>query len=470
MQCGFQIYLWRKLSKNADWHLFCPNIILNKYGKLFSEKINQEFVELYERAVSDGNFVKKVKARELWEKILVSQIETGTPYLGYKDIVNTCNNQKNYGVIKSSNLCIEINEYSDGKEQAVCNLASIALSKFVKRDINDKPYFDFIELRKYTKLAIKNLDNVIDTNFYPTSETEISNNKHRPVGLGVQGLADTFALMEIAFDGEKAKFLNKAIFENMYYAALEQSKDMAITKGKYSTFDQSPAASGLLQFDLYDNDIELDNNLDWDKLKQEIVKYGLRNSLLIALMPTASTSQILGNNECFEPFTSNLSIRRVLSGEFIIINKHLIRDLEKINLWTPNMRLNLLRENGSVQNIASIPTEIKERYKTAYDISMKTIIDLAADRQRFVCQAQSMNLFLESANIAKLTSMHFYGWKKKLKTGMYYLRTKPAVSAKQFTLEKENIVDEVQAIDPEEYKKMILASSQQSDDCEMCGA
>ncbi len=220
-----------KVEQNADWHLFCPNIILNKYGKLFSEKINQEFVELYERAVSDGNFVKKVKARELWEKILVSQIETGTPYLGYKDIVNTCNNQKNYGVIKSSNLCIEINEYSDGKEQAVCNLASIALSKFVKRDINDKPYFDFIELRKYTKLAIKNLDNVIDTNFYPTSETEISNNKHRPVGLGVQGLADTFALMEIAFDGEKAKFLNKAIFENMYYAALEQSKDMAITKG-----------------------------------------------------------------------------------------------------------------------------------------------------------------------------------------------------------------------------------------------
>lgn len=457
-----------RVKSDSDWTLFDPNVVRKFTNGVTLDSLHgEEFNKLYQKLENEG-LGKVIKARDLWEKILVSQIETGTPYIGYKDRVNQANNQKNYGTIKSSNLCIEINEYSDDKEQAVCNLASIALPKFVKVR-NGKYYFDFKELRKVAKTVVVNLDNVIDNNFYPTVGTSKSNFTHRPIGLGIQGLADVFAIMKTSFDSEEAKELNKLIFENLYFAALESSCELAYDRGTYPTFHESPASEGKLQFDLYDNDIELSENLNWDGLKEKIKSVGLRNSLLLAMMPTASTSQILGNNECFEPHTSNLSTRRVLAGEFIIINKHLIKDLEELGLWNEEMRIQLMGGNGSVQNIPTIPTEIKERYKTAYEMSMKKVIDMAADRQRFICQAQSMNIFMTDITIGKLNSMHFYGWSRGLKTGIYYLRSKSAVDAKKFTLD---VKKEGQPIDPEEYKKMIQQAREagEDDDCLACGA
>ena len=453
----------QRVKDDADWSLFCPNE-LKKGGVVLQELVGLEFKVAYERCEDQGLAKEVVKARDLWEKILTSQMETGTPYIGYKDRVNLASNQKNLGVIQSSNLCIEINEYSDDKEQAVCNLASIALPKFV---IDGK--FDFKEFGKVVKRAVRNLDNVIDANYYPTKETKLSNSKHRPIGLGVQGLADVFAMMKMAFDSPEAKQLNKDIFEYMYYYSLEESMKLAVEKGEYSTFRGSPASKGILQFDMYDETPNLNTSLNWNSLKDAIKVNGLRNSLLIALMPTASTSQILGNNECFEPFTSNLSTRGTLAGTFVVINKHLVKDLEELGLWTPKMKNALMLSNGSVLNLP-VPTEIKERYKTAYEISMKSVIDMASDRQKFICQAQSMNLFMKDITFQKLNSVHFYAWQAKLKTGMYYLRTKSAVDAVKFTAVKE---EEEAPISPEDFKAMIQQGQQASEndeDCLMCGS
>lgn len=464
-----------RVKADEDWCLFCPNE-LKKEGIVLQELVGEDFEEGYRRAVSKGLAKKTVKARHLWEKILEAQMETGVPYIGYKDRVNISSNQKNLGVIQSSNLCIEINEYSDDKEQAVCNLASVALPKFVLKDMARTPNpdrtfkmkFDFKEFRKVVRKAVRNLDNVIDANYYPTKETKLSNSKHRPIGLGVQGLADVFAIMKIAFDSDEARKLNKEIFEHMYFYALEESMQLSIERGEYSTFRGSPASEGVLQFDMYDETPDLSSSLDWNSLKDAIKVNGLRNSLLIALMPTASTSQILGNNECFEPYTSNLSTRGTLAGTFVVINKHLVKDLEELGLWDSKMKNALMRENGSVLNISSIPTEIKERYKTAYEMSMKSVINMAADRQRFVCQAQSMNLFMRDITFQKLNAVHFYAWQSKLKTGMYYLRSKSAVDAKKFTVEKEET-----PVSPGDFKAMIQQGQQASEndeDCLMCGS
>lgn len=471
-----------RVKADEDWHLFCPNI-LKQHGIILQELVGEDFEEGYRRAVEKGLAMKVVKARDLWEKMLVSQLETGVPYIGYKDRVNLSSNQKNIGTIQSSNLCIEINEYSDDKEQAVCNLASIALSKFVVDDKVRTPYspgvykkrFDMASFRNVVQQVIRNLDNVIDANYYPTKETKTSNMKHRPIGLGVQGLADVFAMMKIPFDSPEARKLNKDIFEHMYFYALEESNRIALDKGKYDSFQGSPASEGILQFDMYDEEPDLNPKLDWDDLKKKIIWGGLRNSLLLAMMPTASTSQILDNNEAFEPFTSNLYTRGTLSGTYVISNKHLVRDLEELGLWDEDMKNELMRENGSVLNIGRIPTDIKERYKTAYEISMAKIIDMAADRQRFICQAQSMNLFMEGATIKKLNSMHFYAWGKKLKTGMYYLRSKSAVDAVKFTVKniKEKKEEEIQPVDPNDFKAMIergRQASENDEDCEACGS
>ena len=463
-----------RVEANQDWHLFCPNV-LKKNNIVLQKCVGDKFKAAYNEAVEKELYSEVVSARGLWEKILESQIETGTPYIGYKDRVNKSSNQQNLGVIQSSNLCIEINEYSDENEQAVCNLASVALNKFVF-ERRGKMVFDFRLFRNVVQQVIRNLDNVIDANYYPTKETETSNMKHRPIGLGVQGLADVFAMMKMPFDSEEARALNKQIFEHMYYYAMEESNRLALTRGAYSTFKGSPLSKGEFQFDLYDGEeVELCGELDWEDLQKRVVYGGVRNSLMIALMPTASTSQILGNNECFEPFTSNLYTRGTLSGTYIISNKHLVRDLEEIGMWTEDTRNALMRDNGSVVNLP-IPSEIKQRYKTAYEMSMKAIINMAADRQRFVCQAQSMNLFMPEASIQKLTSMHFYGWKLGLKTGIYYLRTKAAVDAVKFTVSKHQeevkVEPEVQAVDPNDFRAMIeqgkKAQEEDDEDCIMC--
>jgi len=461
-----------RVEANQDWHLFCPNV-LKKNNIVLQNCVGDQFKAAYNEAVEKELYEEVVSARGLWEKIVESQIETGTPYIGYKDRVNKSSNQQNLGVIQSSNLCIEINEYSDENEQAVCNLASVALPKFVHQTRGGMR-FDFALFKTVVQQVIRNLDNVIDANYYPTKETETSNMKHRPIGLGVQGLADVFAMMKMPFDSEDARILNKQIFEHMYFYAIEESNKMSLERGAYSTFDGSPMSKGEFQFDLYDGEeVELSKNLDWEDLKKRVVYGGLRNSLMIALMPTASTSQILGNNECFEPFTSNLYTRGTLSGTYIISNKHLVKDLEEIGMWTEETRNALMRDNGSVVNLP-IPTEIKERYKTAYEMSMKAVINMAADRQRFVCQAQSMNLFMTDASIQKLTSMHFYGWKMGLKTGIYYLRTKAAVDAVKFTVKKEEIKvePEVQEVDPNDFRAMIeqgrKAQEEDDEDCIMC--
>lgn len=416
-----------RVEKNEDWTLMCPN----ECPGLF-DCHGQEFVDLYTKYESEGKGRRTVKAREVWAKIMESQIETGTPYMLYKDAANLKSNQQNLGTIRSSNLCTEILEYTSPDEVAVCNLASIALPMFV-----EDGKFDHQKLYDVTYKVTYNLNQVIDRNYYPVVEARNSNMRHRPVGLGVQGLADTFIKLRMPFDSEEAKALNKEIFETMYYAAVTSSKDQAIKDGTYETYEGSPISKGQFQHNLWGvKDEELSGRWNWQELREEVEKHGVRNSLLMAPMPTASTSQILGNNECFEPYTSNVYTRRVLSGEFIVVNKHLLNDLIELGLWNDDMKNALMATNGSVQNIDGVPENLKAIYKTVWEISMRDILDMAADRGMFIDQSQSLNLFMESPNMGKLTSMHFYAWKKGLKTGMYYLRSKPASSAIKFTVKK----------------------------------
>jgi ribonucleoside-diphosphate reductase alpha chain len=413
----------QRVKDNADWSLFCPNEAPNLH-----ETFGGEFEALYHKYEQQGLARKTVKAQDLWFAILESQIETGTPYMLYKDHANRKSNQKNLGTIKSSNLCTEIMEYTSPDEVAVCNLASIALNKFV----TENRTFDFKKLFDITRIVTKNLNRVIDVNYYPIEQARNSNLRHRPIGIGVQGLADAFILMRYPFESKEAAQLNRDIFETIYFAALTESNYLAQQSGTYPTYEGSPISQGQLQFDLWG--VTPSDRWDWDTLRLQIKQYGVRNSLMIAPMPTASTSQILGNNECFEPYTSNIYTRRTLSGEFVVVNKHLLNDLIGLNLWDDEMKEMLIAANGSVQEIPTIPQLLKELYKTAYEIKQKTVIDMSADRGAFICQSQSMNLFVEAPTFAKLSSMHFYAWQKGLKTGMYYLRTKAAADPIKFTL------------------------------------
>ena len=489
----------KRVEENAEWTLMCPNECPGLY-----DCHGDEFDKLYLKYEKQSKGRKTIKARELWEKILESQIETGTPYMLYKDSANRKSNQKNLGTIRSSNLCTEILEYTSKDEIAVCNLASIALPMFVEEgEFNHKKLYDV------TVRVTKNLNKVIDRNYYPVKEAENSNFRHRPIGIGVQGLADAFIQLRMPFTSEKAKELNQDIFETIYFASLNASVEESKKEGPYKTYKGSPISKGEFQHNMWGvEDKELSGRWNWGKLRKDVLKHGVRNSLLVAPMPTASTAQILGNNECFEPYTSNLYTRRVLSGEFIIVNKHLLKDLVDLNLWNEDMKHELMRSNGSIQDIKQIPDELKELYKTVWEMSMKDIIDMARHRGYFIDQSQSLNLFMEGATMSKLTSMHFYAWKSGLKTGMYYLRTKSAVDAIQFTLEKKDKAEveetaeaetvetveaaeevkitrtekaktgkskekpvAVQPLTPEELKQIISQSKEnEDDDCLMCGS
>jgi len=427
----------KRVEDNGDWSLFCPN-----EAPGLSDCWGDEFEALYKRYEDEGRARKSVKAQELWFRILDSQIETGTPYMLYKDACNRKSNQQNLGTIKSSNLCAEILEYTSPDEIAVCNLASIALPRFV---INGE--FDHQRLFEIAKTVTRNLNRVIDNNSYPVQQAKKSNILHRPIGIGVQGLADVFILMKFPFESEEARQINREIFETIYFGAMTASKELAQEEGAYETYQGSPVSKGIFQYDMWG--VAPGPRWDWKKLKAEVAKHGVRNSLLLALMPTASTSQILGNNECFEPYTQNLYSRRVLSGEFIVVNKYLMRDLVRLGLWDEEMKNKICAANGSIQQIEEIPNFIKELYKTVWEIKQRTVIDMAADRGAFICQTQSLNLFVENPNFSKLTSMHFYAWKQGLKTGMYYLRTKAAAEAIKFTLEKAPKVAKIAPADPE---------------------
>ena len=475
----------KRVEENADWTLMCPNECPN----LFNVH-GEEFEALYTQYEKEGKGRKTIKARELWEKILESQIETGTPYMLYKDSANRKSNQKNLGTIRSSNLCTEILEYTSADEVAVCNLASIALPMFIK----DKA-FDHKALFDVTVRVTKNLNRVIDRNYYPVKEAENSNFRHRPIGLGVQGLADAFIMLRLPFTSDEAKKLNQEIFETLYFAAVTASTEEAKKDGPYPTYKGSPISNGEFQHNLWGiKDEELSGRWDWEALRKTVKKQGVRNSLLVAPMPTASTSQILGNNECFEPYTSNIYTRRVLSGEFIVVNKHLLEDLVERGLWNEDMKQELMRNNGSVQNIQGIPNDLKELYRTVWEMSMKDIIDMSRQRWYFIDQSQSLNLFMEGATMAKLTSMHFYGWKSGLKTGMYYLRTKSAVDAIKFTIDNKVKAEAppvaemasgvagasvataqasvpVEPLSPQELKEMLAqAKGNEDDNCLMCGS
>ncbi len=459
----------KRVEQNEDWSLFCPN-----EAPGLSDCHSEEFERLYEKYEKEGRARETIKAQELWFEILESQIETGTPYMLYKDAANGKSNQKNLGTIKSSNLCTEIIEYTAPDEVAVCNLASLALPKFITTGPDGKVFFDHQKLYEITKVATKNLNKVIDVNYYPVEEARKSNFRHRPIGLGVQGLADAFIMLRMPFDSPEAKGLNEDIFETIYYAAMETSMELAKTQGTYETYEGCPASQGIFQFDMW-NVTPKSNRYDWVSLKEKVKKYGLRNSLLVAPMPTASTSQILGNNECFEPYTSNIYTRRTLSGEFIIVNKHLMKDLIELGLWNDSMRNRLISTNGSVQSVPGIPQHIKDIYKTVWEISQKIIIDMAADRGAYICQSQSMNIFMQDPNFGKLTSMHFYAWKKGLKTGMYYLRSQAATSAIKFTLDKSSFEPKVTKVSAEEVAKAekqdaIACSLDNPEGCDMCGS
>ena len=417
----------KRVEEGGQWSLFCPD-----KAPGLSDVVGDEFEALYKKYEEEGRANATLPAAEVWKAILKSQTETGTPYMLYKDACNKKSNQKNLGVIKSSNLCTEILEYTDKDETAVCNLASIALPKYVNEETRT---FDYEKLHEVTKIVTKNLNRVIDRNFYPVETARKSNMRHRPIGLGVQGLADVFILHRIAFDSDEAKEINARIFETMYHAALEASSELAEVQGSYETFEGSPASQGILQFDMWDGETKL--HYDWDALKERIKSKGLRNSLLMAPMPTASTAQILGNNECFEPYTTNIYLRRTLAGEFVVVNRHLVNDLKKVGLWSKDMKDLMVKAGGSIQNIVDIPDDIKNLYKTVWEISQKSIIDMAAGRGRFIDQSQSMNLFMESPTLSKLSSMHMYAWKSGLKTGMYYLRSKAKARPIQFSLEPE---------------------------------
>jgi ribonucleoside-diphosphate reductase alpha chain len=452
-----------RVERNEPWTLFCPSEapgLADVYG--------EEFRVLYERYEQEGRGRKQVDAQKLWFKVLDSQIETGTPYLLYKDAANEKSNQKNLGTIKSSNLCTEIIEYSSPTETAVCNLASIALPAYVE---NKK--FNYDKLRNVVKVAVRNLNRVIDINYYPTPETRTSNMRHRPVGLGVQGLADVFALLRAAWESDKAAEINQRIFEHIYFAAVEASSEIAQQEGPYETFQGSPMSKGIFQFDMWKNQkgdsvvplTSADQTLDWEKLREQVMTHGIRNSLLMAPMPTASTSQILGFNECIEPFTSNIYTRRTLAGEFIVINKHLMRDLEKQGLWSEMMKQQIIARNGSIQGIDQIPESIQRLYKTSWEIKQKVLIDLAVSRGAFICQSQSLNLFVADPNYAKLTSMHFYAWKQGLKTGIYYLRTRAPVMAQKFTVDPE-----LQREAAKSEQQRIIRKNAGEEECTMCSS
>jgi ribonucleoside-diphosphate reductase alpha chain len=446
----------KRVKENGDWTLMCPHECPG-----LSDTHSAAFEELYTRYENEGKGRKTVKAQDLWFKILESQIETGTPYMLYKDAANAKSNQQNLGTIKSSNLCTEIIEYTAPDEVAVCNLASLALPKYV----TEEGTFDHDKLFEVTYQATINLNRIIDENYYPVIEAKNSNMRHRPIGLGVQGLADAFIMMGLPFESEEARALNREVFETIYYASMTASKDLAKVEGPYETFAGSPVSKGIFQYDMWN--VTPTSRWEWDVLKEEVKQYGVRNSLLLAPMPTASTAQILGNNECFEPYTSNIYTRRVLSGEFIIVNKHLLKDLVKAGLWNKDMRQKIMQANGSVQNINEVPQNLKDLYKTAWEISQKAIIDQAADRGAYICQSQSLNIFMENANFGKLTSMHFYGWEKGLKTGMYYLRTKAATDAIKFTVEK-TVTEMPLAKTIEDQQAAIACSLDDPENCEMC--
>ena len=470
----------QRVENDGEWTLMCPNECHGLY-----DTYGEKFEELYTSYELAGKGRKTIRARELWEKILESQIETGTPYMLYKDAANRKSNQKNLGTIRSSNLCTEILEYTSEDEIAVCNLASISLPMFV-----EDGKFNHELLYNVTKRVTRNLNKVIDRNYYPVPEAENSNMRHRPVGLGVQGLADAFIMMRLPFTSDEAKQLNQEIFETIYFAAVTASMELAKEEGPYSTFQGSPISQGEFQYNLWGlKDSDLSGRWDWASLRKEVMEHGVRNSLLLAPMPTASTSQILGNNEAFEPYTSNIYTRRVLSGEFIVVNKHLLEDLVKHGLWNENLKQEIMRHNGSIQNIDIIPQELKDLYKTVWEMSMKDIIDMSRQRGYFIDQSQSLNLFMQDATFAKLTSMHFYAWKSGLKTGMYYLRTKSAVDAIKFTLSNEKkeeptvtlqqpepqavevIAPESGEMSAEEFRLMVeRARNAGPEDCEMCGS
>ncbi len=453
----------KRVEENGEWTLMCPHECPG-----LSDVHSAEFEALYTKYEAAGKGRRTIPAQELWFKIMESQIETGTPYMLYKDAANSKSNQQNLGTIKSSNLCTEIIEYTAPDEIAVCNLASLALPKYV----TENQEFDHQKLFEVTYQVTMNLNRVIDGNYYPVEEARKSNMRHRPIGLGVQGLADAFIMMRLPFDSAEARVLNKEIFETIYYAAMTASKDLAKVEGHYESFPGSPASKGVFQFDMWN--VTPSARWEWDVLKEEVIKHGIRNSLLLAPMPTASTAQILGNNECFEPYTSNLYTRRVLSGEFVVVNKHLLKDLVKEGLWNPEMRQRLMAHNGSVQNINDIPQNLKDLYKTAWELSQKVIIDQSADRGAFICQSQSLNVFMENANFGKLTSLHFYAWKAGLKTGMYYLRTKAATDAIKFTVDK-NMAAQTETVEKSEAQMAeefaaIACSLDNPDECEACGS
>jgi ribonucleoside-diphosphate reductase alpha chain len=450
----------KRVKENGEWTLMCPHECPG-----LSDSHSAEFEALYTKYEQEGKGRKTIKAQDLWFKILESQIETGTPYMLYKDAANAKSNQQNLGTIKSSNLCTEIIEYTAPDEVAVCNLASLALPKFV----TEEGTFDHDKLFEVTYQATLNLNRIIDNNFYPVAEARNSNMRHRPIGLGVQGLADAFIMMGFPFESEEARALNREVFETIYFASMTASKDLAKVDGPYETIKGSPVSKGVFQFDMWG--VTPTNRWEWDVLKSEVKKHGVRNSLLLAPMPTASTAQILGNNECFEPYTSNIYTRRVLSGEFIIVNKHLLKDLVKAGLWSKDMRQKIMAANGSIQNIQEIPQSLKDLYKTAWEISQKAIIEQAADRGAYICQSQSLNIFMENANFGKLTSMHFYGWEKGLKTGMYYLRTKAATDAIKFTVDKtvtEEPQAQAQVQSIEDQQAAIACSLDDPEGCDMC--
>ena len=483
----------KRVEENSTWSLFCPN-----EAPGLADCWGAEFEALYTRYEQEGKARKTIQARELWTAIIDSQIETGNPYMLYKDACNSKSNQQNLGTIKSSNLCTEIIEYTAPDEIAVCNLASIALPRFV-----EDGKFDHQKLFDITYVITKNLNKIIDRNYYPVAEARNSNMRHRPIGIGVQGLADAFILMRFPFDSPEAVQLNKEIHETIYYASMTASKDLAKKDGPYESFPGSPVSKGIFQFDMWN--VTPSPRWEWDILKEEVKEHGVRNSLLLAPMPTASTSQILGNNECFEPYTSNIYSRRVLSGEFVIVNKHLLKDLVKLGIWNDSLKNKIIIANGSVQNINEIPDNVKALYKTVWEISQKVIINMAADRGAYICQSQSLNLFVQDANFAKLSSMHFYGWKAGLKTGMYYLRTKAAADAIKFTadaaaakelpegttvvakevlgnedvliMERQQQISserqallEAEAIKAAEVAAQITCSIDNKDDCEACGS
>ena len=443
-----------RVKSNGKWTLMCPDEC-----KGLSDVYGEAFKTLYEYYEDENKGRKTMNARDLWFQILDAQMETGTPYLLYKDAVNNKCNQKNLGTIKSSNLCCEITEYSDENETAVCNLASIALPAFIKKDENEETIFDYTELYSVVRTITYNLNRIIDVNFYPTPKTRRSNMRHRPIGIGVQGLADVFMLYNIPFTSDKAKEINLRIFQTIYHASLTESMTLSKEEGRYQTFDGSPASQGILQYDMWNIDPNANIQMyDWDTLKENIKIYGLRNSLLVAPMPTASTSQILGYNECIEPITSNIYSRRTLAGEFMVVNKYLMKDLMNIDMWNDKIKNNIIANNGSIQHIDIIPQELKEKYKTVWEIPMRGLIDMAADRGAFICQSQSLNLWLEEPNYSNLTSMHFYSWSKGLKTGIYYLRRRARHQAQQFTIE------------PEKKVGTNLSEGTEDEICEMCSA